>query len=179
MINLNDKANGEQTMNDTRINTSEEQPVKVLIWLGEKIRRLTENGYGVSELAVIIQDAVQEATDHLKDKDGNPTMTVKSLPSTATEKQVNALTQVRTLAQLKSTPTFWSELTDDQQDQFNDLITITMDFIVSGEDIWDDDDDENVDETTEDPITTSEDGGTREVTSSATATKSCLHLGVI
>ncbi len=105
-----------------------------------------------------------------KDKDGNPTMTVKSLPSTATEKQVNALTQVRTLAQLKSTPTFWSELTDDQQDQFNDLITITMDFIVSGEDIWDDDDDENVDETTEDPITTSEDGGTGEVTSSATAT---------
>ena len=72
MINLNDKANGEQTMNATRINTSEEQPVKVLIWLGEKIRRLTENGYGVSELAVIIQDAVQEATDHLKDKDGNP-----------------------------------------------------------------------------------------------------------
>tara|TARA_Y100000593_G_scaffold35732_2_gene69765 strand:- start:2967 stop:4094 length:1128 start_codon:yes stop_codon:yes gene_type:complete len=117
-----------------------------------------------------------------KDKDGNPTMTVKSLPSTATEKQVNALTQVRTLAQLKSTPTFWNELTDDQQDQFNDLITITMDFIVSGEDIWDDDDDEKVDETTEDPLvggpvdlsTTSEDGGTGEVTSSATRARGSL-----
>ena len=61
-------------MNDTRINTSEEQTVKALIMLGEKIRRLTENGYGsyVSELAIMIQDAVQEATDHLKDKDGNP-----------------------------------------------------------------------------------------------------------
>ena len=74
MINLNDKANGEQTMNDTRINTSEEQPVKVLIRLGEKIRRMTENGDGlyVSQLGIIINDCVLDATDHLKDKDGNP-----------------------------------------------------------------------------------------------------------
>ena len=73
MIQLNDKANGEQTMNDTRINTSEEQTVKALIWLGEKIRRMTadDDGHFPSELAIIIQDAVLDATDHLKDKDGN------------------------------------------------------------------------------------------------------------
>ena len=71
MIQLNDKANGEQTMNDTRINTSEEQTVKALIWRGEKIRRMTDTSDGmyVSALAGIIYDAVLDATDHLKDKE--------------------------------------------------------------------------------------------------------------
>ena len=61
-------------MNDTRINTSEEQTVKALIMLGEKIRRMPENGDGlyVSQLGIIINDCVLDATDHLKDKDGNP-----------------------------------------------------------------------------------------------------------
>ena len=74
-----------------------------------------------------------------KDENGQPTMTVEELPPTATTQQRNALQQVVTLADLKSTKEFWDELDPKQQGQFNVLLATAMDFIAGNVVDWEDD----------------------------------------
>lgn len=94
----------------------------------------TANGYR------FINDGGQFITIDIlnKDENGNPTMTVEELPTTASESQRSALIKVRTLSTIKSEP-FFDELPDEQKKQFDDLITTTLDYIVTGEGFWDED----------------------------------------